>query len=248
MTAQTPGTGTQSGANQSPATEQAKNAAGTAAEEGKHVAGVAADEVKQVASDVKDQARDLLGELRTQVSDQASTQRDRIVEALHEFTDELDSMTQSGGGSGVATEMVRQVSKKANSLCSMMEDREPSDLLDEVRRMARRKPSTFLFGAVAAGVLAGRVTRGAKKANSSSTSDSTSLATYGNASVPATAPPVAVPTSPAPTGYPGGGTSAATSPVREVPPVGGPTSIDPVEPGLSPQAYPGDPRTTGGNP
>ena len=47
----------------------------------------------------------------------------------------------------------------------------PRDLLDEVKRFARRRPVAFLALAAAAGVVAGRVTRGAVAANTSVDSD-----------------------------------------------------------------------------
>jgi hypothetical protein len=49
-----------------------------------------------------------------------------------------------------------------------LQSREPAELLDEVRRFARRKPGMFLLGAAAAGVLAGRLTSGVKAAHSDS--------------------------------------------------------------------------------
>ena len=52
-----------------------------------------------------------------------------------------------------------------------LDNHEPSDLLDEVKRFARRRPATFLALAAAAGVVAGRVTRGAVAANTSVDSD-----------------------------------------------------------------------------
>lgn len=47
-----------------------------------------------------------------------------------------------------------------------LDEREPSELLDELRRFARRRPGAFLLGAFAAGAVAGRVARGAKDADS----------------------------------------------------------------------------------
>lgn len=49
-----------------------------------------------------------------------------------------------------------------------LQNREPAELLDEVRSFARRKPGLFLLGAAAAGVLAGRLTRGIQAAHSDS--------------------------------------------------------------------------------
>jgi hypothetical protein len=48
----------------------------------------------------------------------------------------------------------------------MLQNREPAELLEEVRSFARRKPGLFLLGAAAAGVLAGRLTSGVKAAHS----------------------------------------------------------------------------------
>ena len=52
-----------------------------------------------------------------------------------------------------------------------LDNHEPSDLLDEVKRFARRRPGAFLALAAAAGVVAGRLTRGAVAANTSVDSD-----------------------------------------------------------------------------
>ena len=46
------------------------------------------------------------------------------------------------------------------SFAGKLQNREPAELLDEVRSFARRKPGLFLLGAAAAGVVAGRLTRG----------------------------------------------------------------------------------------
>lgn len=169
MTAQTPGTAGVTGGQSPPVTEQARQAAGTATEEGKHVAATAGQEAKQVAGEVKQQARNLAGELSTQAADQTRTQRDRLVLTLHELSDELDTMASSGGGSGLARDLVRQASQKARELSSKVEGREPGDLLEDLRSLARRRPGAFLLGAAALGVVAGRLTRGGVAAAAEST-------------------------------------------------------------------------------
>jgi hypothetical protein len=58
-------------------------------------------------------------------------------------------------------EVARQASERARTVASCLEEREPGDLLDEVRRFARRKAGVFLAGAALAGVVVGRLTRGA---------------------------------------------------------------------------------------
>jgi hypothetical protein len=148
-------------------TEQAKQAAGTAADEGKHVAGVAKGEVQSVAEDAKVQAQNLMDNAKTQLDEQSRTQRDRLVKTLQTFSDDLERMASGqGGGSGMTTDLARQLAGRARSVGSHLEGREPAELLDEVRDFARRRPGTFLLGALAAGVVAGRLTRGAKQARS----------------------------------------------------------------------------------
>lgn len=148
------------------AADQAKQTAGTAAQEGKHVADVAKDEARNVVEESKQQARGLLDEAMTQVDDQARTQRDRLVGTLRTFGDDIEKMANGEqAGSGMAQDLARQVAERARAISSRMDGREPTELLDEVRSFARRRPGTFLLGALAAGVVAGRVTRGAKQAS-----------------------------------------------------------------------------------
>lgn len=149
------------------AADQAKQTAGTAADEGRHVAGVAKDEAQNVLQESKQQAQNLLDEARSQLDEQSRTQRDRLVGTLRTFGDDVEKM--AGGeqvGGGMAQDLARQVAERARDLSARIDGREPAELLDEVRSFARRRPGTFLLGAVAAGVVAGRLTRGAKGAKS----------------------------------------------------------------------------------
>jgi hypothetical protein len=73
-------------------------------------------------------------------------------------------MSRQQDGSGPATQLVQQVADRAKSLATHLDDREPRELLDDVRRFARQRPGTFLVGALAAGVVVGRLARGAKSA------------------------------------------------------------------------------------
>jgi hypothetical protein len=150
------------------AKDQAQQAAGTAADEGRHVAGVARDEAQRVASEAKSQLSSLVSGATSQVEDQSRTQRDRIVETLRTFGDDLDKMATQNDG-GMAANLAREGASRARTLSSQLDGREPRELLDDVRSFARRKPGTFLLGALAAGVVAGRLTRGAKDGTSADT-------------------------------------------------------------------------------
>jgi hypothetical protein len=160
------GDGPYSNVEQGSAQERVGQVSGTARDEAVHVAQTVKDQAGQVAQSTAGQARDLLDELRQQLRKQTDTQRQRIAEILGEFGDELQQMADNGGGSGTATEVVRQAAQRLRSVQGYL-DRGP-DMLDDVRSMARRRPAAFLFGAVLAGVLAGRATRGAAALRSES--------------------------------------------------------------------------------
>jgi hypothetical protein len=165
-----PGTG-QSGpdngssSDSSGAKEQAKQTAGTAKDETQRVAGVAKDEAQRVTDEAKTQVRGLLDDATSQVDEQSKAQKARLAETVRTFGDDLDSMTaHTHDSAGIAGTVVQQVADQARSLAGHLEDREPRELLEDVRGYARRNPGTFLLGALAAGVVVGRLTRGVKAA------------------------------------------------------------------------------------
>lgn len=145
-------------------TDKARETASTAADQSRHVAGTAKDEALDVASTAAQQARSVVGEARQQVtsqlSDQATTGRDRLSETLRTLGDDLQQMAEGQGpAQGMATDLAREVSDRVRALGSHLEGREPTQLLDDARDFARRRPGTFLLGALAAGVVAGRLFR-----------------------------------------------------------------------------------------
>jgi hypothetical protein len=172
---------------------QAKHVAQTASDEGAHLADVAKSEAQSVAADAKEQARNLMDEARTQVAEQTRSQLDNLVSTLQSFADDLERMARGEGAeAGIARDVVTQVGDRAKALSSQLRGQEPAQVLDQARDFARRRPGTFLLGALAAGVVAGRVTRGAKDAKGSrSTVTSTAPATSEFASPPPAAPPTA---------------------------------------------------------
>lgn len=187
--------------------EQAKQAASTTADEGKHVAGVAANEVSNVADEARSQVQNLMEQAGQEVDAQSRHQKDRLAGTMRTFSDDLQSMT-SQGNSGLAGQLAREVADRARSLSTHLEQREPRELLDDVRDFARRKPGTFLLGALAAGVLAGRLARGAKDAQSDEGTEMGRSA----------APEFAAPAAPVNSGLPAG-PSAASQDRLTAPPV-----------------------------
>jgi hypothetical protein len=212
------------------AADEARRTAGTAAEQARSVAGTAKEEASNVASEVTHQARDLLSEVGSQLSEQSRSQVGRMATMLREMGDELDNMAECGGGQGMATELVRQIASRTRDAGSHLEGHEPSELLDQLRTTARRRPGTFLLGAAAAGMLVGRLTKATRESHEDQQSQTADLRPYdtgygASASYPATsgypaetAPTVGAEVAGAPTtdvpatGVPATGTSGATAP------------------------------------
>lgn len=157
------------------AKEQANMAADSAAQQSKHVAGVAQNEAARVASEASDQLRGLVQQATSEVEQQSREQKDRLAEKVHTFADDLDSMHSGSQSSGLASQAVQQVAGQARDLATRLEGREPQELLEDVRRFARRRPGTFLLGALAAGIVAGRLTRAGKAAQDGGPGDGTAL-------------------------------------------------------------------------
>jgi len=156
---------TEAGAGDGSGDPSVKDKATESAQAGKQAAGelaqTAAGQAKEVAGEAKAQARNLVGEARDQLRGHASEQHRSAVSNLRALGDELRSMAGNSEQSGVATELVSQAADRTHGAADWLDGRQPEDLLDELRRVARRRPGAFLVGALAAGVVAGRLTRGA---------------------------------------------------------------------------------------
>jgi hypothetical protein len=169
------------------AKDQASNVASTAAQAGSQVASTAADQAKQVTQETKRQAQDMLAQGRSQLQEQARTGQQKAGQGLAEIAQQLRTMVDGSEQtpSGPAADLVRQAGDKVEEIATWISDREPGDLVNEVRAFARRKPGVFLLGAALAGVVAGRLTTGVVAAHKDSATGG------GTAQQPATGSPYA---------------------------------------------------------
>ncbi len=149
------------------AKDQASNVKDTAIDAGKNVAATAKDEVGNVAAETKQQAKSLLSSVTDELQTQASSQQQKIATAVHALSKELGGMASGSAESGPLTDLARQASRKGGEIAHWLENKEPRDVLAEVTAYARRRPVTFLALCGLAGVVAGRVTRGAVAASTS---------------------------------------------------------------------------------
>lgn len=161
------------------AKQEAADLKDTAATQAKDVLGTAKDEAATVVGEAKTQAKDLYAQTQRELSEQANTQQQRLAGGLRSVSDELGSMATNSEGSGIASDLVQQVSGRLSAAATWLGDRDPGAVLAEVKRYARRKPGTFILAAAIGGIVVGRLTR-ALAANASDDKDA--------AHVPAPAP------------------------------------------------------------
>jgi hypothetical protein len=143
------------------AKQEAAGIGRTAMEGGTHVAEAAGEQVKQVATEAGQQVRDLMNEGLEQLRGQARDGQQKAAETLRELANQMHAMADNADQDGPMAEVVRQAAERAGGVASWLASREPGDVLEEARAFARRRPALFLAGAGLAGMLVGRLTRGA---------------------------------------------------------------------------------------
>jgi hypothetical protein len=139
----------------------------TAVGAGKNVASTARGEAANVVSEAGTQAKSLFGTVTDEVRSQGRTQQSRLAEAVHSVAQELGSMGAKSEQSGPVADLAQQASRRAGEVGHWLENKEPSEVLDDVRSFARRRPAMFLGLCALAGVIVGRLGRGAVAANTS---------------------------------------------------------------------------------
>jgi hypothetical protein len=143
---------------------EAQRVGGTTADAGRQVADTTREQAGEVAEHARREARDLFQEARGQLTEQARGGQQKAGETLRALAAELHEMA-GGDRHGPASDLAAQAAGRVDGLADWLDRREPGDLVQEVRSFARRRPGVFLAGAALAGVLAGRLTRGAVDAN-----------------------------------------------------------------------------------
>ena len=101
-----------------------------------------------------------MGTVSDEVRSQGRTQQSRLAEAVHSVAQELGSMSAKSEQSGPVADLAQQASRRAGEVGHWLETKEPSEVLDDVRSFARRRPAMFLGLCALAGVVVGRLGRG----------------------------------------------------------------------------------------
>jgi hypothetical protein len=140
--------------------DQATGLSQGAAEAGKHTAETVREQASNVTAEAGRQGRDLLRQAQGQLREQAGQQQQRLASDLRAISDELSSMARQSDQPGVAADLARQAAGTTRNVARWLDDRDPGQLLEDVKGFARQRPGVFLALAAGAGLLAGRLTRG----------------------------------------------------------------------------------------
>ena len=144
--------------------DQAADLGHSGVQAGQHAADVAREQASSVAAEVSRQGRDLLRQAQEQLGEQAAHGQQRLATGLLSLSDQLGSMAAGSSPEGLAAQLAHQAASRARDAGQWLGDRRPAQVVDEVQSFARQRPGVFLALAAAAGLVAGRLTRGMKDA------------------------------------------------------------------------------------
>lgn len=142
------------------AKEQAADVKDHAADAGKDLTRTARDEAGSVARDARSEVRSLVDTSLHELRGQASRGQQQVAAQVRTLSSEFGEMASGNENSGTASKLAKQASEQGSQLASWLENHEPSDVVEQARRFAARRPLTFLAIAAGAGLLVGRFARG----------------------------------------------------------------------------------------
>ena len=226
-------TGTGGGGSTTSTMDKANEAAQTAKDQAGQVADKAKQEAGTVVAEAKTQTKHLAREAKSQLQQQVDDGAQKVAGSLRSVGEELETMAGAAHDSNaLAATAVREVGTRAGSLATRIEQGGVQSLASDVRRFAAQRPGLFLAGALAAGVVVGRMVRNVdlnevKDAvtGDGSSNEGSSSPTGAPANGMSTSTPPAPPPAPAPPTPPA---SATTPPAPATTPV---TGTGPASPG-----------------
>jgi uncharacterized protein YjbJ (UPF0337 family) len=163
------------------AKQEAAQVTGTVQDQGAAVAGAVQDgagrvvaetstQVENLTEEAARQFREVLGRSQGEFHARAAEQADKASGQLKELAGELHALVEGRPADAPrAKGYVRQAAERVDGYAARLDSGGFAGVADDVGRFARRRPGTFLLGAVAAGFLAGRLARGAQAVSSDET-------------------------------------------------------------------------------
>jgi hypothetical protein len=141
------------------ARDQASDLGQAARGAGGEVASTAADAAKGAAVQARQQTSDLLGQAKGHLRTQAQAQQRQLASRLHGVAGDLSAAAANNSQNAVQADLARRSAGILHDAASWLEQREPEDVVAEVRAFTRRRPGAALLAAAMAGIVAGRLGR-----------------------------------------------------------------------------------------
>lgn len=157
------------------AKDEGRRLQGEAGAAAQNVSSTAQHEAGQVAEEAKQQASNLWHQLQRDAGDQASHQQGRAAKSVRAVSDDLAGLRRGEEPKDAVTrDLLSMADERVSAIADRLENSNPQDLVQDVRRFASTRPFTFLAIAAGVGLIAGRVTRGLADANNDSNGGGTS--------------------------------------------------------------------------
>jgi len=144
------------------AADQSSEVAGHARGAAADVKDTALERAGEVTHEAMDQARNLLDEARSQLDMHASAQAQQLGRSIRRLAEELQDMGRHGDTGSPAGRLVEEAAELSHQAADFFDGREFTEIIDDVRAFARRRPTGFLLGAAGLGILVGRLARGTR--------------------------------------------------------------------------------------
>jgi hypothetical protein len=144
------------------AKDEAAQVGQVAASAATDVASTAKQQAGQVAGEAVNQLKSLTDDARTQATQQVSNATEQLGTKVRSLASEMRDLGQGkGDANSTIAGLVQQLADRGEQLADQISARGPGGLVQDLRSFAARKPGTFLLGALAAGVVTGRLVKGA---------------------------------------------------------------------------------------
>jgi ElaB/YqjD/DUF883 family membrane-anchored ribosome-binding protein len=159
------------------AKSEASNVASTAADAARDVVGEAGEQAKAVVGEAKQQLDRLVSQGRDELRQQAEQRNSQAVGQLRTLSEQLGALLHGQpDAAGPLVGYASDIQYRIRRLAARMEQGGPQGIVDDMTRLARRRPGAFLAGAAGVGFVVGRLVRaGAASQQADTTSTPSAL-------------------------------------------------------------------------
>lgn len=140
-------------------TENIQDGADAAMKTASHAADMAKDSVRHLASDLASQAAHTAAAVRDGAVERLDEARDALSESGDRFAETLRRAAEEPVAGSVQARVLSAVAGGVASAASTLHDRSVSQMVDDMRALARRNPWAFAAGAAVAGFALARFLR-----------------------------------------------------------------------------------------